>query len=73
MCVCLVLCVFVYLCVCFCKSLHVLNGIKYDIGWNYDVYSLKFGFYYSKPLVIWVEGPISHVQEQILKSTYNVV
>jgi len=42
----------------------VLYVSEYDIGWVHDweyrVYSLKFVFYYSKPLVIWAEVPISN-------------
>ena len=46
----------------------VLNCGEYDIGWDYDVYSLHFCFnyYYSKPLC-----PSSPSQEQYLKSAGN--
>ena len=44
-----------------------LNSSEYDICWDYDFYSLKFIFYYSKPVVIWAEGLSSHPQEQALK------
>ena len=36
-----------------------LNSSEYDIGWDYDVYSLTIWLNYSKPLVIWTTAPCS--------------
>ena len=41
-----------------------IHGDKYDIGWEYDVYSLK-------PLVTWAEGPSTPMREQALKSVQS--
>jgi len=68
-------CLFIYL---FTKHYDkiVLNGGEYDIGrncdWNNDVYSLKFVYYYSKPLIIRAEGPSSIQEKNALKSVLTV-